>query len=399
MPPTRSTISSTGSDVSVSTLPASSRVRSAHRAVRAPARTLREHHDEVRRLHADGDLTASIRLLRRLIAAAPDVDRLRRDLVVLLRCAGDHFAADRLAVQLDPTDVEAWSRQARHARRTRDVELFIETSLGWGAAVPADPVAGHFADIARSLRDGAAHERASDAYVRSLFDPYAERFDDHLAHLAYRGPEVVAGLITDLVADGDLGVDASVADLGCGTGLVGQCLRANSVGRADTDAAWHGRLVGNDLAPRMLERTSDRRVGGRPVYDEVAEADFATFLAARPAEFDAVVAADALIYVGDLRPVFTAAATSLRPGGWLIATLERATSDRASAAGFAPDLTGRYLHDDAWLHAALVDAGFELIVVEHLSVRVEVNRPVPGSVVVARLPTEAPAQRPTSVFA
>lgn len=356
----------------------------------APApRTVRDWHDEVRRRHGGGDLDGAIDLLRRLAEAAPDVPRLRRDLVALLRQADRPVEADRLAVRLDPSDTRAWARLARHAHRTRDVDLFVEVSLGREAAEPDDPVARHFADVARTLRDGADHQRCSDGYVRHVFDPYADRFDDHLDLLRYRGPQVVAGLVHDLVADGDLPAEATVADLGCGTGLVGHHLRTGRPGHGSTASGptWTGRLVGGDLAPRMLERAAARCAGDRPVYDDVVEADFASFLESRPDAFDVVVAADAFIYVGDLRPVFAAATTALRPGGWLVATVEHADRGEASERGYVTDMSGRFRHDATWIETQLHEAGFDPVVVEELSIREEAHQPVPGLVTVAHLPT------------
>lgn len=353
----------------------------ARRPSTATPRSLRAWHDEVRRRQRDGDLGGAIALLRWLIEAAPDTVRLRHDLVTLLRQAGKPLAADLEAVRLDRGDAAAWSRLSRRARIVGDEQAFVAASRGWAAAAPSDPVAQHFAAIARSISEGAAHHRASDGYVRAVFDHYADSFDEHLGRLCYRGPEVVADLVHDLVDDGTLRSDASVADLGCGTGLVGHHLRAGG----ERAAPWDGSLVGDDLSPRMLELSADRRVDERPVYDQLVEADFVSFLAARPASFDAVVSADSLIYVGDLRPVFAATARALRPGGWLIATLEHAADGAAADRGYVPGMSGRYLHDAEWVEAELADTGFETIVVEELSVRTEAGRPVPGIVLVARL--------------
>lgn len=342
-------------------------------------RSLRAWHDEVRRLQRDGELDRAISLLERLIERAPEVERLRRDLVTLLRLAGRELDADRLAVELDPSDLAAWSRLLRHARRTRDLDLFVTGSLAWEAVEPDDDVVGHFAAIARSITEGTSVETASEGYVREVFDDYADRFDEHLASLGYRGPAVVADLLDGLVADGDLSADAVVADLGCGTGLVGEHLRID-------DRCWDGRLLGADLSPGMLARAAARTVGDHPVYDELLEADFVAALDASAGALDAVVAADAFIYVGDLGPVFDAAAAALRSGGWLVATVEHAADGQAADHGYTPDLTGRYLHDETWLAARLAASGFDQIVIEPLSVRREGGRPVPGLVVVARAP-------------
>ena len=353
----------------------------AHTVATDGRRTLRSWHDEVRALHAAGRSGEAIDLLGRLAATVPDEPRLRQDLVALLRADGRSVEADRLAVELDANDAGAWCRLSRHARRTHDLDLFVEASLGWEAARPGDPTIAHFAAIARQIRDGQTHARPEPGYIAELFDHYADQFEGHLATLGYCGPDVVADLVGDLIDDGDLAADSTLADLGCGTGLVGDRLRART--------QWNGQLTGVDLSPRMLDHTASRRLDDRSVYDAVAEADFVDYLETVPDGLDAVVAADAFIYVGDLRPVFAATARALRPGGWLVATLERlepsdATSTRAD--GFRADLSGRYLHDDEWVERELLAAGFDVVVVEPMSVRREGRRPTPGSVVVAHLP-------------
>ncbi len=350
----------------------------------ATRRTARDWHGEVRARQRRGDLDGAIDLLRRLIEAAPHIERLRRDLVVLLRLNGRVVDADRLAVELDPSDSAAWARLSQHARIADDVELAVASALGWEAAEPHDPVVGHFAAVARALRDGADHERAPDGYLRRVFDEYADRFDAHLTELGYRAPQVAAALLHGLIEDGDLPCDASVADLGCGTGLVGHHLRVATSG--DGAPRWSGSLAGADLAPRMLTRAAERRVGGRSVYDELVEADLVSFLDARPGRFGAVVATDTFIYVGDLRPAFAASIASLRPGGWLVATVEHACEGQATERGYLPDLSGRFLHDASWVERELDRAGFDPVVVDDLSIRNERRRPVPGLVIVARRP-------------
>ena len=344
-------------------------------------RTLRSWHDEVRALHSAGRTDEAVDLLGRLVEAVPSEPRLRRDLITLLRAQGRPVDADRLAVELDPNDAGAWCRLSRHARCTQDLDLFVEASLGWEAARPGDPTVAHFAAIARQIRDGHTHARPEAGYIAELFDHYADRFEGHLAKLGYRGPDVVADLVADLIADGELSTDSALADLGCGTGLVGDRLRGAT--------PWNGHLTGVDLSPRMLDHAATRTIDDRPVYDAVAEDDFVDFLDTVPNGLDAVTAADAFIYVGDLRPVFAATAQALRPGGWLVATLERlepSDTAAATASGFRADLSGRYLHADDWVERELLTAGFDVVVVEPMSVRREGHRPTPGSVVVAHLP-------------
>jgi predicted TPR repeat methyltransferase len=154
------------------------------------------------------------------------------------------------------------------------------------------------------LGEGSRLDALSPAYVARLFDDYAARFDAHLAgELGYRGPELIAAALERL----DSRRFSRCIDLGCGTGLAGAALRE----RVDT-------LIGVDLSPRMIARARESRL-----YDSLEVGDAIAFLASQPARgADLVIAADALAYIGDLGPLFSAAGCALAPGGLLAVSVE-----------------------------------------------------------------------------
>src|SRR5262249_51635699 len=147
-----------------------------------------------------------------------------------------------------------------------------------------------------------APHRASDDYVRKLFDDSAETFESNLEQLDYRAPQAVAQALT-VRADGKF---PTVLDGGCGTGLCGPLIRA---------LCWH--LVGVDLSEKMIEQAQ-----ARECYDELIASELTAFLHWRVRAFDAVVSADTLVYFGALDELFAAASDSLRERGLLIFTLE-----------------------------------------------------------------------------
>src|SRR6476620_7898555 len=106
-----------------------------------------------------------------------------------------------------------------------------------------------------------------------------------------------------------------VLDAGCGTGLCGPLF-----------APYARRLTGVDLSPGMLARAQERNV-----YDELVKGELTTYLLASPDRFDVVVSADTLIYFGTVDQAVGAAARALRPGGWLIFTLEEAVDSDGDA--------------------------------------------------------------------
>jgi len=152
--------------------------------------------------------------------------------------------------------------------------------------------------------DGSVPPPSSPAsYVATLFDAYAPRFERHLTRrLKYRAPQLLADALLPLLSGGA----HAMADLGCGTGLMGALLRAHA-----------SRLDGVDVSAKMLERARTRGI-----YDALHAGELTQFLAARPAAYDVLVAADVFVYIGSLQPAFVAARDALRPDGLLAFTVE-----------------------------------------------------------------------------
>src|SRR6201999_4397445 len=75
-----------------------------------------------------------------------------------------------------------------------------------------------------------------------------------------------------------------------------------------------GRLDGIDLSPAMIEKAR-----ARGIYDGLVVGDIETALVGR---YDLILAADTLVYLGDLGPLFAAVADHLAPGGFFLFTTE-----------------------------------------------------------------------------
>lgn len=144
---------------------------------------------------------------------------------------------------------------------------------------------------------GGNPQRAPDGYVSWLFNTYAPRFDNHLASLAYQGPEMLRRLAEKAGWPADRCLD--VLDLGCGTGLSGLPFRS-----------YAARLDGIDLASRMLEQAQCRGI-----YDQLHHGEAHDVLQRLPtAAYDLVIAADTLIYIGDVSALFPLVEKVLKPG-------------------------------------------------------------------------------------
>jgi predicted TPR repeat methyltransferase len=202
--------------------------------------------------------------------------------------------------------------------------------------------------------------------ITNLFNRYANIFDDHLrGTLQYRLPEIIADVILAYYVQHPPAKPPDVLDLGCGTGICGELLRP----RVAT-------LAGADASPEMIRKARERNV-----YDRLEVGDLVDAMRRQPQSFDLLVAADVLIYVGDLLPAFEAAAKSLRPGGIFVFSVETGGADR-----FRMDMTTRrFTHSKPYLQKTAEMCGFEELRFEPVTIRFEAHQPVQGYLIVLRL--------------
>lgn len=175
----------------------------------------------------------------------------------------------------------------------------------------------------------------------------------------------------------------SCLDLGCGTGLMGPRLRQHV-----------GSLRGVDLSARMVDKAREKGC-----YDDLAVGELVGFLEqqraeARPA-VDLIVAADVLVYLGDLAPVFTAAAAVARSGCLFALSTEsydagaerdvEGGAERGSERGYVATLTGRFQHVRGYVVRVAAEAGWEEVSCEGATIRCNGGQPIAGDLFVFAL--------------
>ena len=212
---------------------------------------------------------------------------------------------------------------------------------------------------AAKLRDAEemkALSRSPGVYVRYLFDQFSATYDHTMVHdLGYRAPQILRSLAEMLM----IGVDGplDVLDLGCGTGLAGEAFK--SLAR---------RLDGVDLSPQMIERAK-----AKGVYSELAVDDIENFLENSRRKYDLLIAADTLVYFGDLSRLFRAVRARLKPNGDFLFTTEKQADP-----GFSLGPKRRYRHSAEYLRAAAEAAGLNRIGILDCSPRLDCGQPVEG---------------------
>lgn len=242
-------------------------------------------------------------------------------------------------------------------RAVEDAQVLVELD-------PSNERSRFFLSFARGENPG----NQPPAVISTLFDDYADRFDQHLVvTLKYRLPKDVAEMINQWHPDrkGD------VLDLGCGTGLLGVCL-----GRLE------GVLVGVDLSNEMIEKAAQHNV-----YDKFHLVDVVAAVKATPAnQYHVVAALEVFVYIGDLQEVVPNVLKILMPGGRFIFSCEAAQDGEKD---FNLQETFRYTHQPGYLQRLMDEAGFEDVTIKERSVRLHAGEPVNGLLVTGRKPASA----------
>lgn len=293
--------------------------------------------------------------------------------------SGD-LLADRRAryaeMLLDGGDAAAAADVMRQA-----VELVPEWAAGFFRLGEIAHVAGAFETAAEAWRNvlrldpddrfGAALRLASigllptpgappPAYVESLFDAYAPTFEEALVgKLDYRAPELIARSIETVRP---AGLFRHVVDLGCGTGLMGEYLRART-----------SLLEGIDLSEAMLQKAAEKRV-----YDRLDRGDI-NMLAPPEVKADLVVAADVFVYLGDLEAAFRVVASTLEPGGLFCFSAE----ENFGEEDFVLAASLRYAHSQPYVRRLLRARGFAVVDLAQAELRRDRDVPVAGLIVTA----------------
>jgi predicted TPR repeat methyltransferase len=302
----------------------------------------------------------------RLFMSSGDLMADRRfDFARDLQLKGDLAAAADLllqATELAPGFASAWFTlgDIREQLGARE-----DAVTAFRTARDTDPGDRHGASLRLMLLGAEKLADMPPAYVRSLFDQYAPKFEKALVDdLGYRGPELLfRAVLAARAAVRKPAFFKRAIDLGCGTGLAARAFAR------EVDA-----FIGIDISPRMIERA---RASG--LYVELEVNEMAQGLRGKPgASADLILAADAMVYVSDLVPLLREAARVLVPGGLLAFTAETHGGE-----GVILGEGLRYAHSATYVRNTIAGEGLTLSRLDDLSARNEDNKPVPGLVVVA----------------
>jgi predicted TPR repeat methyltransferase len=182
---------------------------------------------------------------------------------------------------------------------------------------------------ARDNRQNALFElkrgkRCPPAFMRGLFDDFSSHYDETmLEKLQYRAHLHLRTLAERVLPR--LTPPWRILDLGCGTGLVGDAFKDLAVG---------GHLAGLDIAPKMIEAARTRGL-----YDDLILGDLETVLHAPGPSYELILAADTMIYLGDLASTFSGVAKRLEADGWKAWPTASGSRRRPTGSATAPPIS------------------------------------------------------------
>jgi predicted TPR repeat methyltransferase len=211
---------------------------------------------------------------------------------------------------------------------------------------------------------------APKQYVSHLFDQYAAHFEAHLKLLAYKVPQLlsesIANVLNDLVlnANNNL-VEWRILDLGCGTGLAGLALERIFTKISGLKLS----LFGIDLSQKMLALAAEKGI-----YSSLDLISIEQGLE-NYSNLDCIVAADSLVYCGDLQAIFLAAHHSLKTGGIFAFTLEQ-----SPVYPYILQQSARFAHNEVYFKE--LAAAWRILAFKSIELRWQNGNPVVGYLII-----------------
>lgn len=262
------------------------------------------------------------------------------------------------ACQENPEDVNSIINLASIYIKT---ENWNEVVKLYKHALKIEPENESIKYVLSALEQSGEHfKKAPKAYVKDLFDQYANSFESHLLkNLKYSAHVKISEIINEHI---DHSKKYKFLDLGCGTGLCGNECKT-----------WASKLVGVDLSTAMLVEAKKRSI-----YDELHEEEIEKYLESSET-FDIIVGADVFPYIGDILHTIELCYKILSKSGLLAFTLEETN---------APNIynlaeSGRYQHNTELLREKL-KKDWEILEYGSVTTRTQNHAPVSGKLIMLR---------------
>ena len=293
-------------------------------------------------LHRQKRLLEAMDIYRKAVIIFPSSADVSNNLGAVLRELGEYDEALGLffnALALNPNLIEAsiniWETLVLLS--SKDEQMAKDIANNWCKSYPDN----QFAIYAKSALEGENVEN-NKVFTEKLFDNFADNYEMVMQNLDYSAPMAIGRIAGNM--------EGRIADLGCGSGLVGMAVKKD-----------RNYLIGVDISANMLEKAKQKNI-----YDELLKSDIIEFLEARN-DFDWIIAADVLGYIGKLDNFIELCADKK-----LIFSIET----NNDIENYKIQTNGRFTHNPKYVEKLLIKNGFCDIYKEEFELRTENSIPV-----------------------
>lgn len=198
---------------------------------------------------------------------------------------------------------------------------------------------------------GITPDNAPLDYIESVFDGYAESFEEKLLkELHYRTPTELFQFYRDQFSDLQ---NRNCLDLGCGTGLAGEAFSATC-----------SELTGVDISDKIMKVAAEKKL-----YKHLVKDDILHFLKTTEETFGLIIAADVFTYMGDLEPLFKACHQQSNSDAILCFSVEESTDEP-----FILKETGRFGHSLKYIEELGEKTGWAMLSSKRSKLRKDKNK-------------------------
>jgi predicted TPR repeat methyltransferase len=202
-------------------------------------------------------------------------------------------------------------------------------------------------------------ETAPNLYIQNLFDSYAPNYEQHLSLLEYTIPDLILNILSENSKSKN---NWNILDLGCGTGLIGEKLRPLAQ-----------KLIGIDLSEKMLAVAKQKNI-----YDELISGDINETIN-QYSELDLIVAAETLVYTGNLDKIFAQSNAALKSNGLFVFTIEK-----TAKYPYELQKSARFAHAKKYIEKLNKKYNFKILSNQNVNLRKHHNEKLEGHIYVLK---------------
>lgn len=285
-----------------------------------------------------GQYDESIKCYERGISIDPKnpvIHKNKGELLHKLRKYEEALSCFDTALVLSPTDADLHYKIGltnRALRRYSDAIHNFENAINLNYTPRED---AEF--VLSALKSENFSTQMPKSYTASLFNQFAENFDEHLLNaLKYQSPRITLSILKPYLQNG-----LKILDLGCGTGLMGGALKP-----------YAEKIIGVDISKNMLRKAEETGA-----YSELVEDDIHDFTAKCREKFNLIVSTDVFIYIGDLATIFKNIEPLMEKSGLLSFTVEKGLNKDF----FLSPETLRYSHNKQYIEQLIASHSFSIL--------------------------------------